>query len=101
MAELQRRFGRDAVAHALEDLHASIARKLVDELGVRRLVLAGGETSGAVTNKLGIRSLRIGPEICTGVPWTVSMGKRPLALALKSGNFGEEDFYQAALEMLP
>jgi len=100
VAELQGRFGRDAAAHAIEDIHASLASAMVDKLDVRRLVLAGGETSGAVTQRLGVRSLRIGPEICAGVPWTVSSGDPPLALALKSGNFGGEDFFGAALEML-
>lgn len=101
VSQLQNQFGRDAVAQAIENFHATIAAAMVADLGVRRLVLAGGETSGAVTTRLGVRSLRIGPEISAGVPWTVSIGETPLALALKSGNFGAEDFFEYALEMLP
>ena len=101
VAELQRRHGALHVAQKIEDFLASVATNLVATIGVRRIVLAGGETSGAVVNKLGVRSLRIGPEICAGVPWTESMGEPRLALALKSGNFGSENFFEAALEMLP
>jgi uncharacterized protein YgbK (DUF1537 family) len=64
-------------------------------------VVAGGETSGAVMHALGVRLLRIGPEIDPGVPWTVTLGERPLALALKSGNFGRPDFFTRAFEVLP
>jgi len=68
--------------------------------GVRRLVVAGGETSGAVVGGLGITGLRIGPEIDPGVPWTASLGDTPLLLALKSGNFGAPDFFTKAFEQL-
>ncbi|KAA5541759.1 four-carbon acid sugar kinase family protein [Roseiconus nitratireducens] len=96
---LQQRFGRENVATALERFFALVAVLLVERLSVRRLVLAGGETSGAVADRLGVRVLEIGPEICPGVPWTQTLGSDPpLALALKSGNFGGEDFFQAALE---
>ena len=68
------------------------------EAGVRKLVVAGGETSGAVTQALGIERLRIGASICPGVPWTEGRWKNePLWLALKSGNFGGPDFFSAAL----
>jgi len=53
-----------------------------------------------VVSRLGIRGLRIGPEIDPGVPWTESTGPRPLALALKSGNFGAEDFFEKAFKIL-
>ena len=59
---------------------------------MRRLVVAGGETSGAVVQALGINALRIGPQIDPGVPWTASLGEPRLALALKSGNFGGDGF---------
>ena len=89
------------VASAIEGFLSSVARWLTDELNVRRLVLAGGETSGAITASLNVKALRIGPEICAGVPWTQTIGREPkLALALKSGNFGAEDFFASALEML-
>lgn len=110
---LQTRFGGDAVAAAIERFLAKIAKTFVRELAVTRLVLAGGETSGAIVRELGIRSLQIGPEICAGVPWTetkvgieTEVGtdsndtNTKLALALKSGNFGAEDFFSTALEML-
>jgi len=78
---------------------AAVARGLVDR-GVARLVVAGGETSGAVVNALGVQSLRIGPQIAPGVPWTASVGGRPLALALKSGNFGARRFFLDAWSVL-
>ncbi len=69
--------------------------------GVRRIVVAGGESSGAVTQALGVTRLDIGPEIAPGVPWCAcdSDGKR-MALALKSGNFGAEAFFASALQKL-
>jgi uncharacterized protein YgbK (DUF1537 family) len=79
---------------------AQIAMRLVDA-GVRRLVIAGGETSGAVVNALGITGLRIGPQIDPGVPWTASLDEPTLALALKSGNFGTPDFFAKAFARLP
>ncbi|MBC8131871.1 MAG: hypothetical protein H7X95_02745, partial [Deltaproteobacteria bacterium] len=105
---------------------ACLAGRLV-ERGVRRLVIAGGETSGTVVKALHVKALQIGPEIAPGVPWTVTIGQerepsrdqepnqghvpqqeqhegRPrlprLALALKSGNFGAADFFARALEMV-
>ena len=70
--------------------------------GVRRLVVAGGETSGAVVGRLGVKRLRIGAEIDPGVPWTLAEGAGPpMLLALKSGNFGGRDFFLQAFERLP
>lgn len=86
--------GPDAGAR-IEQCLARIAVALVAG-GVSRLVVAGGETSGAVTQALGVRQLRIGGTIDPGVPWTQVEG-RPLWLALKSGNFGTEDFFSKAL----
>jgi uncharacterized protein YgbK (DUF1537 family) len=86
------------VAHAgalVEAALAALARALVDG-GVRRLVVAGGETSGAVVQALAVQALRIGAPICPGVPWTQAEG-RPLWLALKSGNFGGPAFFDEAL----
>ena len=79
---------------------AEVARGLV-ALGVDKLIVAGGETSGAVVQALEITALHIGPEIDPGVPWTVSSSGKPICLALKSGNFGTEDFFAKALDMLP
>jgi uncharacterized protein YgbK (DUF1537 family) len=78
---------------------ASLARGLVGA-GVGRLVVAGGETSGAVVSALDVTALRIGPEIDPGVPWTASIGKKPMLLALKSGNFGAPDFFTKAFHQL-
>jgi uncharacterized protein YgbK (DUF1537 family) len=100
VAALQHEFGREKVAKAVEQTLADVARGLV-ELGVRRFVVAGGETAGAIVEALGVRALRIGLQIDPGVPWTESLGQPPLALALKSGNFGSDDFFHKALEMLP
>jgi uncharacterized protein YgbK (DUF1537 family) len=79
----------------VETCLAQIASGLVAQ-DVRRLVVAGGETSGAVVQALGVRSLRIGATIDPGVPWTQADG-RSLLLALKSGNFGGADFFARAL----
>ena len=68
--------------------------------GVRAFVVAGGETSGAVVEALGMRALAIGPEIDPGVPWTLAVGGEPYRLALKSGNFGARDFFVKATAML-
>ncbi len=83
----------------IESALAEIAAGLV-QAGRRRLVIAGGETSGAIVKRLGVRALRIGPAIAPGVPWTCSVEPRPLALALKSGNFGGADFFVQALKTL-
>jgi uncharacterized protein YgbK (DUF1537 family) len=100
VAAVQQRFGRDAAGALLEDALARIAVALV-ERGVRRLVVAGGETAGAVVSRLGVRRLLIGAEIDPGVPWTFAEGgNAALKLALKSGNFGARDFFLKAFEML-
>jgi uncharacterized protein YgbK (DUF1537 family) len=87
----------------VEDALAAIARRL-REAGVRKFVVAGGETSGAVVQALEVRMLRIGAQIDPGVPATASVpshpDEAPLALALKSGNFGAVDFFDKALARL-
>jgi uncharacterized protein YgbK (DUF1537 family) len=100
LQQVQHEFGESAAAQAFERTMSELAQGLV-ELGVRRLVVAGGETAGAVVQSLGVAGLSIGPEIEPGVPWTQSLGEPSLALALKSGNFGSDDFFGKALEMLP
>jgi uncharacterized protein YgbK (DUF1537 family) len=92
-------FGKSNVSTKLEQLFAETAVQLVSE-GVRRMVIAGGETSGAVVSALGLKMLAIGPEIDPGVPALVSADDRPLALALKSGNFGGPGFFGRALRIL-
>jgi uncharacterized protein YgbK (DUF1537 family) len=99
VAETQERHGRDAVSSALEALFAEAAVRLAGD-GVRRLVVAGGETSGAVVSALGLRALAIGPEIDPGVPALRTVEGPPLALALKSGNFGSPEFFEKALSVL-
>jgi len=98
VAAAQARHGRETVSSRLEGLFADTARRLVDR-GVTRVVVAGGETSGAVAQALDLDGLAIGPEISPGVPVLVSR-ERGVALALKSGNFGGEDFFDQALEAL-
>jgi uncharacterized protein YgbK (DUF1537 family) len=98
VAAAQARYGRAAVSQRLEGLFAETARRLVDG-GVNRLVVAGGETSGAVAQALDLGGLMIGPEISPGVPVLVS-DERGVALALKSGNFGGEGFFDEALAAL-
>jgi uncharacterized protein YgbK (DUF1537 family) len=100
VARVQEAVGRERAGAAVEAAMARIARALV-ERGVRRLVVAGGETSGAVVAALGVRALRIGPPIDPGVPWTVSLDEPHLALALKSGNFGAPDFFRKAFDCAP
>lgn len=99
VAALQARYGREVVAHALDALFASTAQALVAG-GIRRLVVAGGETSGAVVSALGLDALAIGPEIDPGVPALATTRGAPLALALKSGNFGAVDFFAKALRIM-
>ena len=99
VAALQAKLGRDAAGALVEQALAVIAEALVAK-GVRRLVVAGGETSGAVVARLGVKSLRIGPEIDPGVPWTYAEGTgEPLLLALKSGNFGAPDFFLKSFQV--
>jgi len=99
VAQVQERLGRELAGAAVEEAMAAIAKGLVAR-GVRRLVVAGGETSGAVVDALGVAALRIGPPIDPGVPWTASLGEPKLLLALKSGNFGAPDFFIKAFERL-
>ena len=92
----QKKHGREVVAHAMENFLAVCARRLV-ESGIKRLVIAGGETSGAVVSALELEALQIGPEIAPGVP---ALFSEDFALALKSGNFGDPDFFATALRVL-
>lgn len=94
-------FGRERAGEVVEQLLASVAR-LLQARGFSRFLVAGGETSGAVVNGLGVRAMLTGPEIDPGVPWTASVGMDPpVALALKSGNFGTDDFFLKAWRLLP
>jgi uncharacterized protein YgbK (DUF1537 family) len=101
VAALQARHGRDAAGHAIEQAMADIAEGLV-QAGVRRLVVAGGETSGAVVDRLGIPGFLVGAEIAAGVPVLRAVGARTgdMLLALKSGNFGGPQFFADALRLM-
>jgi 3-dehydrotetronate 4-kinase len=96
---IQSKLGQARAGELIEAALAQVASALVGA-GVRKLVVAGGETSGAVVQALGVRGIRIGPQIDPGVPWTLSMDEPRVALALKSGNFGAEDFFTKALGMI-
>jgi 3-dehydrotetronate 4-kinase len=98
---LQARHGREAAGHAIEQAMAEIAEGLV-RAGVHRLVVAGGETSGAVVDRLGIPGFLVGPEIAPGVPVlrTVGVQGGEMLLALKSGNFGGPQFFLDALGLM-
>jgi uncharacterized protein YgbK (DUF1537 family) len=95
---VQKQLGAERAGSLVEACLAEIATGLLDR-GVRRLVVAGGETSGAVVQALQVQRLRVGATIDPGVPWTQAEG-RPLLLALKSGNFGSVDFFAKALAMV-
>lgn len=99
IAAVQSRLGLEHAASLVEQTFALLAQALVAQ-NVRRLVVAGGETSGAVVGALGVKALAIGPQIDPGVPWTRVLGPEPLLLALKSGNFGRTDFFSRALDMV-
>ncbi|MCY4336663.1 MAG: four-carbon acid sugar kinase family protein [Litoreibacter sp.] len=102
----------DAVRAAQDKLGRARAGEVVEQAlaacavaarssGISRIVVAGGESSGAVTQALGVDSLSVGAEIAPGVPWCFAHSEgREIALALKSGNFGSEDFFAGALSML-
>jgi len=99
VAATQAKYGREAAGAMVEKTMASLATTLTKD-GFTRLIVAGGETSGAVVSALGLTALHIHGEIDPGVPWTSSLDGS-LALALKSGNFGGVDFFDKAFGMLP
>src|SRR5205814_2158270 len=101
VAALQARHGRDAAGHAIEQAMADIAEGLV-KAGVKRLIVAGGETSGAVVDRLKIPGFLVGVEIAAGVPVLRAVGAEAgdMLLALKSGNFGGAEFFSDALGLM-
>ena len=101
VAAVQARHGRDAAGHAIEQAMADIADGLV-QAGVRRLIVAGGETSGAVVDRLKIPGFLVGVEIAAGVPVLRAVGAQAgeMLLALKSGNFGGPEFFSDALGLM-
>jgi len=100
VSQIQSRLGKSRSGELVESTLAGVTRRLMIA-GMTKLIVAGGETSGAVVQALELKSLRIGPEIEPGVPWTFTLQPTGLCLALKSGNFGGESFFEKALAMLP
>jgi uncharacterized protein YgbK (DUF1537 family) len=96
----QAKLGAERAAAVVEAALAAVAATLRHE-GVRRFVVAGGETSGAVATALRVSRLMVGAQIAPGVPWCVTDEAEPVALALKSGNFGGEDFFARAIATAP
>lgn len=100
VADAQAKLGQARAGDLVEAAMARLAVAARDR-GAERFVVAGGETSGAVTNALGVARLHIGPEIAPGVPWTFCQSAgRNIALTLKSGNFGDRQFFSTAIEVL-
>ena len=96
---VQAKLGVAEAGALVEQALARIAQGLI-AAGVTRLVVAGGETAGAVVQALKVSALKIGPQIDPGVPWTATAGAHPILLALKSGNFGTADFFAKSLAQL-
>jgi uncharacterized protein YgbK (DUF1537 family) len=100
VAKSQDALGRDRAGAVVEAFLSELAPLLVNR-GFDQLIIAGGETSGAVVAGLGLKSLDIGPEIDPGVPWMYSKaGETPIAIALKSGNFGADNMFIKAWDLL-
>ncbi|MFC5586818.1 3-oxo-tetronate kinase [Nitratireductor kimnyeongensis] len=99
VARAQRELGREKLAAGIEALFADLACRLADA-GFRRIVVGGGETSGAVVEALGLSSMVVGDEIDPGVPALVAERDGALGLALKSGNFGADDFFAKAAGLI-
>lgn len=96
---VQNTYGAETAGRMIEDVLSGVAKTLVGE-GFNSLIVAGGETSGAVVSRLGIKQLEICNEIQPGVPWTRTGQDGELVLALKSGNFGTPDFFEVATDMI-
>jgi uncharacterized protein YgbK (DUF1537 family) len=97
--QIQQQYGVEAASQAVEALFAQVV-KLLQQAGFSRFIVAGGETSGVVTQALNIRGFHIGPCISPGVPWVRAI-EQPVSLALKSGNFGDENFFARAQTEFP
>lgn len=97
---VQERHGHSKAGERIEQAWGMMAKRVAGR-GIRRFVVAGGETSGAVTKALGVSALQIGKQIAPGVPATQSLGNPRLGLVLKSGNFGGPDFFAEAVAAIP
>jgi uncharacterized protein YgbK (DUF1537 family) len=95
--------GAEAAGAMIEDTLARIARGLV-QAGTRQIIVAGGETSGACVQALRVQQMHIGPQIDPGVPWcwaqSDAAGQEGIHIALKSGNFGADDFFMKSFNIL-
>ncbi|TKF44880.1 3-oxo-tetronate kinase [Vibrio sp. F13] len=91
---IQEEYGAQASSHVVEQFFSQLAIKL-HQHGVKNFIVAGGETSGVVTQSLAVKGFHIGPQIAPGVPWVKSV-EGELSLALKSGNFGDKNFFAKA-----
>jgi uncharacterized protein YgbK (DUF1537 family) len=100
---VQGSLGAEEAGAMVERTIAAVARGLV-ERGVRQLIVAGGETSGACVQALNITQMKVGTQIDPGVPWCHALSdvadETGLHLTLKSGNFGSDDFFTKAFTML-
>jgi uncharacterized protein YgbK (DUF1537 family) len=92
------KLGKEKIAEIIENTFAEIAKRAVRE-GFTRIIVAGGETSGAVIRKLGFSLFTIGQSIAPGVPILIPLMEKEICLVLKSGNFGQEDFFERVLSM--
>ena len=99
VSSVQEKYGVEASSRAVENFFAALAASLAKD-GTERFIVAGGETSGIVTKALGVQGFYIGPAIAPGVPWVRSINNL-VSLTLKSGNFGQEDFFVRAQENFP
>lgn len=99
LKKIQQQYGNQTSSHAVEALFSDVAARL-QQHGFQRFIIAGGETSGVVTQTLGIKAFHIGPCISPGVPWVRAINQ-PISLALKSGNFGDENFFARAQKEFP
>lgn len=97
LREIQTKFGVDKASHSIENTFAKLAEKL-KKAGVTNFISAGGETSSIIVQQLGFSGFHIGKQIAPGVPWLQAI-EEPIFLALKSGNFGQEDFFEYAQGM--
>jgi len=99
ISAVQDQLGVEAAGLLVEDVMAEVVRQLASK-GIRKFIVAGGETSGSVVQALNVTAIKIGKSIAPGVPLTESIGAQAQLLALKSGNFGDKNFFAQAVEMM-
>lgn len=92
------KLGKEKIAQLLEETMSEIAKQLMEK-GYHHIIVAGGETSGAVTKKLGYHSFEIGKSVAPGVPLMIPVEDKSMRIVLKSGNFGQPDFFEEAIRI--